>query len=368
MFKFCQRKTLILFSLLLLMINTGLLSTPAYAHTVGVSQGKYQLINSHKQVLIQTELFFARPELSTFLNLETTLTEAELSKQHDILQKSIIDALHINTETKRCNGKLKNAALVEADGIRLNADFLCYKNTKQVSVELHFLANLSRGHRHVITSTVDNEESTHNVAYLGKSVFKIESNTDTPQHNNHNESFFAFGLEHILTGYDHLLFLFALILMPISLKQVLLSITAFTLAHSITLGISVLGFLVPNSGIIEPLIALSIAYVGIENFIIKNYNKRWILTFLFGLIHGFGFAGALHDISLSTDQLPWVLLNFNLGVETGQVLVILMAFPILAWLKKNLWFNSSGIAVLNISLIVIGSYWFIDRSNFILIQ
>jgi hypothetical protein len=156
--------------------------------------------------------------------------------------------------------------------------------------------------------------------------------------------------------------------MPISLKQVLFSITAFTLAHSITLGISVLGFLVPNSNIIEPLIALSIAYVGIENFIIKKFNKRWILTFLFGLIHGFGFAGALHEISLSTDQLPWVLLNFNLGVEMGQVLVILMVFPILAWFRKSLWFNSSGIATLNMSLIVIGSYWFIDRSNFILIQ
>jgi hydrogenase/urease accessory protein HupE len=350
------------------MINTGLLSTTAYAHTVGVSQGKYQLVNSNKQTLIQTELFFARSELSTLLNLETVLTEAELGKQHEIFQKSIIDALHINTEAERCNGKLKNATLVEADGIYLNAEFFCYKNTKQVSVKLDFLANLSHGHRHVITSTVDNEESTHNVAYLSKSTFKIESNTDITQHNDNNKSFFTFGLEHILTGYDHLLFLFALILMPISLKQVLFSITAFTLAHSITLGISVLGFLVPNSNIIEPLIALSIAYVGIENFIIKKFNKRWILTFLFGLIHGFGFAGALHEISLSTDQLPWVLLNFNLGVEMGQVLVILMVFPILAWFRKSLWFNSSGIATLNMSLIVIGSYWFIDRSNFVLIQ
>lgn len=369
MFKFNREKPLILFSLLLIYI--GLFNTTVHAHTIGVSQGKYQLVNSNEQVRIQTELFFARPELNTFLNLDTNsdaiLTGAELSTKHPVLQKNIIDAMQINTGAERCSGTLKEATLVEEDGIRLNAEFLCSKDTSQISVELHFLTNLARGHRHVITSAVNDEEIIHNVAYIGKSTFKIEPDTDTNQLNDNTQSFFTFGFEHILTGYDHLLFLFALILMPISLKQVLFSITAFTLAHSITLGISVLGILIPSSGVIEPLIALSIAYVGIENFILKSFNKRWILTFLFGLIHGFGFAGALHDISLSKEQLPWMLLNFNLGVEAGQVLVILMVFPLLVWMRKNVWFNSSGVSALNIGLVLIGSYWFIDRANLIIV-
>ncbi len=365
MSKSYQEKPFILFSLF---IYACLCSTLTYAHTVGVSQGKYQLSTTGKQTRIQAELFFARPELNNFLNVDTHTNAIFTETALDTLQTSIIDNLSIKADKQRCRGQLIDAAWVEADGIRLNAEFFCHQKISQVSVALNFLGDLSRGHRHVITSTVNSEKNIHTVVYLGKSTFKIKSTIDINQTSNNNTpSFFLFGLEHILTGYDHLLFLLALILMPISLKQVLFSITAFTLAHSITLGVSVLGFLVPSSGVIEPLIALSIAYVGIENFIIKNFNKRWILTFLFGLIHGFGFAGALHDISLSVDQLPWVLLNFNLGVETGQVLVILMAFPILMWLRKNAWFNSSGIAALNISLVVIGSYWFLDRVNVMIV-
>ena len=114
---------------------------------------------------------------------------------------------------------------------------------------------------------------------------------------------------------------------------------------------------------IESLIALSIVYVGIENCFVSNFDKRWILTFVFGLIHGFGFAGALQDISLSRDQLPWMLLNFNLGVETGQVIVILLAFPLLILLRQKFWFNSPGIAILNVGLVLIGGYWFFDRAS-----
>ena len=376
MFKFRSDTPLTLFALLTICIGGCLFNTTARAHTVGVSQGKYQLLNSSKQARVQTELYFARSELQSFINLDANadgaLTGTEFSTGHKYLQKVIIDALHVNTDTGRCAGKLNDVTLVEADGIRLSAEFLCPKTVNQASIELHFLANLARGHRHLIAAKVSNETSSHDVAYLGKSTFQLISYINTPNKNEGLDSgnavsFFVFGFEHILSGYDHLLFLFGLILIAVSFRQVFFSVTAFTLAHSITLGLSVLGVWAPNSAFVEPLIALSIVYVGIENCIVNNFNKRWILTFVFGLIHGFGFAGALQDIALSGAQLPWVLLNFNLGVETGQFVVILLAFPLLIWLRRKLWFNSPGIAILNIGLVLIGTYWFLDRTSLLFV-
>ena len=371
MFKFRSDAPLILLALLSVFLGGCLFSTTTTAHTVGISQGKYQLLNSSEQARVQTDLYFARQELQGFINLDTnadgTLTETELSKKHENLQKGIINALHVDTDTGRCTGTLNDVTLVEADGIRLSSEFLCPKAANQASIKLHFLANLARGHRHVITATVSDEASSHDVAYIGKSTFQLKSYIKESQDSSNVVSFFVYGFEHILSGYDHLLFLLGLILIAFNFRQVFFSVTAFTLAHSITLGLSVLGVWVPNSGVIEPLIALSIVYVGIENCIVSNFNKRWILTFVFGLIHGFGFAGALQDIALSGDQLPWVLLNFNLGVETGQIVVILLTFPLLIWLRRKLWFNSSGLAILNIGLVLIGSYWFLDRTSLLYI-
>ena len=151
-------------------------------------------------------------------------------------------------------------------------------------------------------------------------------------------AFFHLGVEHILTGYDHILFLFALMLRGGRLRSLLGIVTAFTLAHSITLALAVLGVVVVPSAIIEPVIALSIAYVALENIFRRRAAAgRWAVSFVFGLVHGFGFAGALLELGLPPSGIVGSLMFFNLGVEAGQALVVATLFPALAWLCRFAW-------------------------------
>lgn len=146
------------------------------------------------------------------------------------------------------------------------------------------------------------------------------------------------GVEHILIGYDHLLFVVALILPGGTIMSLLGVITAFTVAHSITLAMSVLGIVTLPGWIVEPVIALSIAYVAFENlYITKALSRRWGVSFLFGLVHGFGFAGALAEVGVPAGSVASALIGFNLGVEMGQALVVAIALPLLVGLRKFSW-------------------------------
>ncbi|WP_123060009.1 HupE/UreJ family protein [Roseicella frigidaeris] len=148
-------------------------------------------------------------------------------------------------------------------------------------------------------------------------------------------AFFRLGIEHILTGFDHLLFLGALLLRGGGLGSILGIVTAFTLAHSLTLALAVLRIVSVPPEIVEPLIALSIVYVAAENLLLaRPSRRRWIEGFAFGLVHGLGFAGALLELELPREMLVWSLLAFNLGVEAGQLAAVALLLPVLAWLQR----------------------------------
>lgn len=166
------------------------------------------------------------------------------------------------------------------------------------------------------------------------------------------------GIEHILLGYDHLLFVIALILPGGSIVSLLAIVTAFTVAHSITLALSVLGIFSLPGWIVEPVIALSIAYVAFENlFMRKALSRRWGISFIFGLVHGFGFAGALAEVGLPTEGVVSALIGFNLGVEAGQALVVAMALPLLLgirgfpWQPRAVQLTSAAIMVIALGLV-----------------
>jgi hypothetical protein len=151
-------------------------------------------------------------------------------------------------------------------------------------------------------------------------------------------SYFGFGVEHILLGFDHVLFIVALILPGGRLISLAAMVTAFTVAHSLTLALSVLNILTLPAQIVEPVIALSIAYVALENVTGKSaLSRRWAVSFLFGLVHGFGFAGALTEVGLPTSGLVAALVGFNLGVEAGQMLIVAVLLPRLIWLQRFPW-------------------------------
>ena len=174
------------------------------------------------------------------------------------------------------------------------------------------------------------------------------------------------GFHHILIGPDHLLFLFGLLLLGGSLRRLALVVTAFTLAHSVTLSLAALGIFTPSSRIVEPAIALSIVYVGADNLLVRGGRdlRAWI-AFGFGLIHGFGFATVLRDMDLPGSALAWSLFSFNLGIEIGQLLVVLTLASGLAALRTRSEVTSRRLAFAgSIVVIAAGAFWFIQRVFF----
>ena len=137
------------------------------------------------------------------------------------------------------------------------------------------------------------------------------------------------GIEHIAIGYDHIAFLLAVIVLGRRFWPLFKVVTAFTIAHSITLTVAVLGIVTLPSRLVETLIAATIVYVAAENFFVKDIRHRWWLTFTFGLIHGFGFASVLRDYGLPENALALALASFNIGVEIGQLLIVFAA--IIVW-------------------------------------
>lgn len=175
-------------------------------------------------------------------------------------------------------------------------------------------------------------------------------------------SFFLLGVEHIATGYDHLLFVLALVLCGGNLVALLKIITAFTIAHSLTLGAAALDWLTLPSTLVEAVIALSIAYVAFENLMPRYaLSRRWLISFLFGLVHGFGFSSVLKEIGLPKGGELLALLNFNLGVEAGQIVAVLLVLPLLAWLKTTRW-EQPAVRTVSFAVLLVGLGLFVDRA------
>ncbi len=177
------------------------------------------------------------------------------------------------------------------------------------------------------------------------------------------------GIEHIFLGYDHIAFVLGVILWGRRLRHLVVVVTAFTLAHSITLTLAVLNVLSLPQALTEALIAASIVYVALENFFVRNIERRWRLTFLFGLVHGFGFAGALRQFGLPDAAIAPALAAFNLGVELGQLAILCVAVPLLFVLDRigprtaegytrrpSLVYACSGF------ILMFGLYWLIQRT------
>jgi hydrogenase/urease accessory protein HupE len=181
-------------------------------------------------------------------------------------------------------------------------------------------------------------------------------------------AYFALGVRHILFGYDHLLFVAALVLLISGLWTVVKAITAFTVAHSITLIAASLGLIGLPQQPVEAVIALSIVFLAVE--IAKRREGRprlseripWIVAFAFGLVHGFGFAGALREVGLPESDVPTALLTFNLGVEAGQIAIVLAAAALLFAIDRFARaFKGPVIRAATYAIGITASYWFIER-------
>ena len=181
------------------------------------------------------------------------------------------------------------------------------------------------------------------------------------------KKFIVSGIHHIFAGPDHILFIIGLLLLGGSLWRLMTIVTAFTIAHSITLSLAALDMVDPPARLIEAAIALSIVYVGIDNLMVGKAGRdvRTWIAFFFGLVHGFGFASVLREFGLPRQALGWSLFSFNFGVELGQICIVVVAASLLAALRKRKpELSRKVVTVGSIIVILAGSYWFIQRVFF----
>ena len=175
------------------------------------------------------------------------------------------------------------------------------------------------------------------------------------------------GFTHIIPlGFDHILFVLSLFLLSPKLKPVLWQATAFTVAHSITLGLAMFKVITPSPAIVEPIIALSIMYVALENILSPTLKKSRIgIVFLFGLVHGMGFANALGELGLPQNSYLTSLIMFNVGVELGQLAVILSAFFLFGkWFGNKPYYRKAIVIPLSILITIMAGYWTVERLFF----
>jgi hydrogenase/urease accessory protein HupE len=176
------------------------------------------------------------------------------------------------------------------------------------------------------------------------------------------------GIEHIFLGYDHIAFLVGVVLWARRLVPVIKIVTAFTIAHSITLSLAALNVVVLPGVVVEPAIAASIVFVAMENFFSRDIDSRWRVTFAFGLIHGFGFAATLREVGLPANAVVTALAAFNVGVEVGQVAIVSIVVPALIVLDRLMATDrakpvraASLVYALSLLISLLGSYWLLTR-------
>jgi hydrogenase/urease accessory protein HupE len=266
--------------------------------------------------------------------------------------------------------------LQAADNVSFTLVFPRPPEAEKVALRARQLALLPPGHREfVIVTDRQNHPLVKKLLSVKDDMIEVPVVPAGSTDMNRGESsgsaptfwgFVRLGIEHIWTGYDHLLFLFALLVVCRSFRSIVAIISCFTLAHSLTLALATLQIVNFSSRLTEPAIAASIVFVGLENLVRGGDEPRgrWALTFAFGLIHGFGFASVLRDLGVGQhgDSVVVPLFTFNLGVELGQIAVAAVVLPLIWYVRKSDRFVRVGVPALSAIVAAAGTYWLIERT------
>jgi hydrogenase/urease accessory protein HupE len=263
------------------------------------------------------------------------------------------------------------AVTPDGDGVDVRVRWSCTSQTGKLRYRSTVLLDVSKAARQVVLMG-PGTDPTQDLLDASRREIRL-AETARPSRGEVFQRYIGAGIEHIFLGYDHIAFLVAVVLWARRLWPVVKVVTSFTIAHSITLSLAVLDIVRIPSAIIEPAIAASIVYVALENFLSRRVDKRWRDTFVFGLIHGFGFASALQEFGLPRDALALALGAFNIGVEIGQVAIVFLIFPVLLAFDRvlapgevsNTAPSRRAIAVYPISAAItaLATFWFLSRTG-----
>jgi len=390
------------------------LLSPLNAHYFSESFSKWNVVDNKVEANFSL-LTLESTRIFQVENYQKIMFEENLSET-DVFKIYLSQHLKVTSEGKSCSLVDEIKELNSQEGsLNLSLNFECPSN-KEIKIINNALFNLVQSHIHIARIYIDNNLYTEKALFFNDQSIDLNEEKENNSFSNSFSKFFSLGLDHILSGYDHLLFILGLLLLVTNLKRLLLVITGFTIGHSLTLSLSVINIIQVKSSLVEALIGYTIMFVGLEylykenndhrvsmifittlsllllifgnlinpNFpyflilgillfslgyfyLLKNLNSEnnllSIITIIFGLIHGFGFGGFLLGSKISSENIFSGLLGFNLGVEVGQiifVLLILLIYKLLMTLKitkiievmKNLSF---------FAVVFFGFFFFIQR-------
>ena len=349
---------------------TGLLlafSLNAWAHDPGLSGALGKLQGGRLELTVSFAIRDACQLVPLDANNDGQVTPEEFARGRARLVAIITDHCEIRFDGALTKPETIACQQDDAKNVSAKMDFTV-PPAKELELKFPIIQSLPLGHRMFFSMSGPNGKTLTEQLLTANSatvIVPLDSTAATPPEPAHTFTDFVWlGVEHIATGYDHLLFLFALLVVTRTFRSALAVITAFTIAHSITLAVATFNLVTLSPNVTEPLIAATIVYVGLENLWRHgDPHKRWLLTFSFGLIHGFGFATALREMGVGQRAggvlLP--LFGFNLGVELGQLTVAAIVLPIVWKLRTKGNFLHYGVPACSATVALAGGFWFIQR-------
>jgi hypothetical protein len=338
------------------------------AHDVGLSTATVQLQTNRLEALLTFAVRETEEVVPLDVDQDGRVTADEFTLGRDKLSAALAANCLVSFD----------GALVKAEDVRCQLDssnnvdvYLSFPNPQFKQLEMNFqtIRLLTPGHRMFFTLlNPAGETIAERLLSQNSCSVTIQLDAATPETApRETPTFIGFvklGIEHIGTGYDHLLFLFGLLIVTRSFRSSLVVITCFTLAHSITLAVATFNLVHLSPKLTEPLIAATILYVGVENLLQRgDPHGRWLLTFAFGLIHGFGFASVLRDMGVGAHAggVAMPLFSFNLGVELGQLAVAAIVLPLVWKLRTKEVFLRRGVPACSMLVALAGAFWFVQR-------
>lgn len=341
------------------------LTAPAQAHTPDISTGK--IAPKVDRVFVIDVGFLATDLERMFQETMSERADVDLSPPGVLeseIGKFVAKRVAMRDESGRaCVGNIEKAGEdpTNQDSALIMMRFDCAGTSGKIFYDAaKLLAAQGAKGKHLVTLT-GTENAGETMLYPTDPALDLSKPMETTAQL--MWKFVKAGVEHIVTGYDHLCFLFALILWANRIWPVVKIVTAFTISHSITLSLAALNIFTLPSALTEALIAASIVFVAAENYFSRDVDTRWRNTFLFGFIHGFGFASALTEMGVPQDAVVPALASFNIGVELGQIVIVMMVMPVLFFIDKQTAGkrNEKLVYVVSGLIALAGGYWLIDR-------
>jgi hypothetical protein len=332
--------------------------TPAPAHPANVAHARVVITEAAVNIALSLNLFELDLMLSLDRNLDGQIDPAELHAR----RADVVDYLRGTVGVAAAGRPLAAEVLAleagrSGDGRAVLDATLRFRGPpplRDVVVRCEPLTEL--GVEHTTLARIDANGTTREFIFRRGGTYR-----DVPGVVATALEFLKLGIVHIVIGYDHVAFLAALLLAGTSLAAVVKIVTAFTAAHSLTLSLAVLDWVTLPPAVVEVGIALSIVYVAAENLVTGRHAGRWIVAFLFGLVHGFGFAAVLKELGLPSSALATSLVSFNVGVELAQLGIVVVALPVLYSLTRTP-LHATLTRAASVVILTLGLFWLYQRT------